>query len=67
VSFLLPLMFLSRRRKSGSPELDAGRELRLGPAANASLRAVMGIESLILATGLTPPVGGSRLVVGRRP
>lgn len=67
VSLLLPLMFLSRRRKSKSPELDAGRELGLGRATNASLRAVMGIESLILATGLTLPVGGSRLVVARRP
>ena len=67
VSLLLPLMFLSRRRKSESPESDAGRELRLGRATNASLRAVMGFESLILATGLTFPVGGSRLVVARRP
>ncbi|QND59298.1 class I SAM-dependent methyltransferase [Mesorhizobium huakuii] len=67
VSLLLPLMFLSRQRKSESPELDAGRELRLGRAANASLRAVMGIESLILASGLTLPVGGSRLVVAKRP
>jgi SAM-dependent methyltransferase len=66
VSLLLPLMFLSRRYKSESPELDAGRELRLGSTMNASLRAVMGVESLILATGLTLPVGGSRLVVARR-
>lgn len=65
VSLLLPLMFLSRRRKSLEP--DAGRELRLGPAVNASLRSVMGIEGLILATGLTLPVGGSRLVVAKRP
>lgn len=67
VSLLLPLMFLSRRRKSENPELDVGRELRLGPVTNSSLRAVMGAESLILAAGLTLPVGGSRLVVARRP
>jgi hypothetical protein len=66
VSLLLPLMFLSRRRKSESPELDAGSELRLGRATNTSFRAVMGIESLILATGITLPVGGSRLVVAKR-
>lgn len=67
VSLLLPLMFLSRRRNSENVEFDASREFRLGRAANASLRAVMGIESLVLATGLTLPVGGSRLVVARRP
>ena len=44
VSLLLPLMFQSRRRKGESPELDAGRELRLGRATNASLRTVMGIR-----------------------
>ncbi|MER8373519.1 class I SAM-dependent methyltransferase [Mesorhizobium sp. M1406] len=67
VSLLLPLMFLSRLRNSASQQFDAGRELRIGSAANASLRAVMGLESLILATGLTLPAGGSRLVVARRP
>jgi SAM-dependent methyltransferase len=67
VSLLLPLMFLSRRRGNQSGEFDASREFRLGAAANASLRAVMGIESLFLAAGLTFPVGGSRLVVARRP
>ncbi|TPJ75494.1 class I SAM-dependent methyltransferase [Mesorhizobium sp. B2-5-13] len=67
VSLLLPLMFLSRRRNSAGQRFDAGRELRIGSAANASLRAVMGLESLILATGVTLPAGGSRLVVARRP
>ena len=66
VSLLLPLMFLSRRRKSESLEFDAGREFRIGSAVNASLRTVMGIERLILGTGLTLPVGGSRLVVAKR-
>lgn len=67
VSLLLPLMLLSRRRNSEGSEFDAGREFRIGPAVNASLRSVMAIESLLLATGLTLPVGGSRLVVAKRP
>ncbi|RAZ92581.1 SAM-dependent methyltransferase [Mesorhizobium hawassense] len=67
VSLLLPLMFLSRRRNSESGEFDASREFRIGPVVNASLRTVMAIEGLILGTGLTLPVGGSRLVVARRP
>lgn len=67
VSLLLPVMYLSRRRERANAEYDASREFRISPAANAFLRAVMGVESAILATGLPLPVGGSRLVVARRP
>jgi SAM-dependent methyltransferase len=67
VSLLLPLMYLSRRRAPQGETYDPTRELRIAGPLNAALTAVMGIERGILATGITLPLGGSRLVVARKP
>lgn len=69
VTLLLPMMALSRlapRRASASS--DAYREFRLPRAANAAFAGAMRLErALRRTTGLKPSLGGSRLVIARRP
>lgn len=65
VTLLLPLLALSRwtMRKTDNDPL---REMRISAAANTSLATVLRVEYALLSTGMTLPVGGSRLVVATK-
>jgi SAM-dependent methyltransferase len=64
VSFLLPLMLYSRRRKRQTQ--SAMTELSVAPVVDTLLDHVMRIELLAIRMGLSLPVGGSLLLVARK-
>ena len=68
VSLLLPLMIASRLRKrrsdSGSNEMP---ELEVNKLLNALLEKFLDLERWMIGLGLTFPVGGSLLLVARKP
>lgn len=66
VTLLLPLMLASRLQTRRSREVGGSEALRLPPALDRALAAVMGVERLAIQNGLSLPVGGSRLVVAQR-
>jgi 2-polyprenyl-3-methyl-5-hydroxy-6-metoxy-1,4-benzoquinol methylase len=79
VSLLLPAMTVSRlserirpagrrRRERGKvPDDPVAREFRVGPVLNRCMRAVLRIEHMCRQAGLRFPIGGSRIVVARKP
>ena len=62
MSLLLPLLALSRRRRTFKPS----GELEVGPAANRLLGAVMALERALIAAGVSFPAGGSLLAVAHK-
>jgi SAM-dependent methyltransferase len=67
VSLLLPLMYLSRRRKRVTVEqFDALDELRIGGLANTLLEAVLDMERAFIRLGGAFPMGGSFLLIARK-
>lgn len=66
VTFLLPLMFLSRLRQRKAEGFDASGELRVGPAANSVLYAVMALERGLIHAGMSLRWGGSLLAVAHK-
>lgn len=69
VSLLMPAMMLSRlsRRKETPGESDPFAEFRIPAWLNSMMLFVMGVERTLIRMGLRFPVGGSRLVVARKP
>lgn len=69
VSLLMPALVASRlsRRKKNAGDSDPFAEFRIPSWLNRTLLAVMGIERALIRIGLRFPVGGSRLVVARKP
>jgi hypothetical protein len=68
VSLLLPLLLAVRVSKRGAGEaVDVQSELRIPPLLNRLLELVLDCERWLLVRGLSFPVGGSLLVVARRP
>jgi SAM-dependent methyltransferase len=65
VSFLLPMLFVSRMRQR-SDDVDPMQEFRISPALNAVAAATMASERLLIAAGISLPAGGSLLLVARR-
>jgi ubiquinone/menaquinone biosynthesis C-methylase UbiE len=67
VSFLLPLMFLSRlqQRKSHS-KYDIFSELKIGGCRNQLLEYVMTWERRCIQTGISFPFGGSLLLLAKK-
>jgi SAM-dependent methyltransferase len=67
VSLLLPVMWAARaRRPKLDPRYDPEAELKVGPAANALLKAVLDFERGLIALGTRFPLGGSLLVAARK-
>jgi SAM-dependent methyltransferase len=62
-SLLLPMMLLWRLKPG---EFDPERELRVPGAVNACFGAVLALERLAIAAGLSLPAGGSLLAVAER-
>jgi SAM-dependent methyltransferase len=70
VSLLLPAMLLSRKKRTESPDdfgYDATREFRISKLLNSTLLIIMRIEYWLIRMGLSFPIGGSRLVIAKKP
>lgn len=67
VSLLLPLMLLSRIKQRVAADWDPWAELRIGGGSNALAELIMGVERGLIAAFRSFPVGGSLLIVARRP
>jgi SAM-dependent methyltransferase len=69
VSLLLPLLIASRFSKRGVPadKLDPLAEYHIPRFINLALLSLLRVERAILRIGTTLHVGGSRLVVARKP
>jgi SAM-dependent methyltransferase len=66
VSLLLPLMAL-QRLLSRLRKYDPGDEFRISPFLNSALYLVMQFELTLLRVGLRFPIGGSLLLLARKP
>lgn len=66
VSTLLPLMAVQRLMRSRHTEIDPAAELKISGPLNKALEAVLDAERIVIAAGLSLPVGGSRFVVARK-
>ena len=67
VSFLLPLMLLSRmKQRKPQDDWDPMAELKIGGLLNALLGKVLDFERILIKSGFSFPAGGSLLVIARR-
>lgn len=66
VSILLPLMAFQRLFRADQ-KYNADDEFKISPFLNAGLYSVMRIEFILLKFGLRFPVGGSLLLLARKP
>lgn len=66
VALLVPLMWLSRSRAKDK-KIDPMDEFRISTLLNRILETVMKIELSLIKYGLNFPVGGSLLVLARKP
>jgi ubiquinone/menaquinone biosynthesis C-methylase UbiE len=67
VTFLLPVLYLSRRQRTAPERSDASHELQIGRAINRLLGAVMTLERQVIAGGLSLSAGGSLLAIAHKP
>ena len=67
VTLLLPALWYEVRFRRDRKTYNAERELKMNPLLNAALGAVMAAEALFIKVGIRLPIGGSRLVVARKP
>jgi len=67
VSFLLPLLAVSRlkQRRSSEP-FDPTSEFNINSSVNTALEKILDAERSLIRAGLSLPAGGSLLLVGRR-
>jgi SAM-dependent methyltransferase len=66
-SLLYPLMVWSRMRQKRDRDLQRWRELEISPPLNKTLESILKLERLLIEKGVSFPVGGSLLLIGRRP
>jgi SAM-dependent methyltransferase len=66
-SLLFPLMVWSRMQQKRDQDFQPWRELEIGSALNKILESILKLERLLIEKGLSFPVGGSLLLIGRRP
>lgn len=66
VTLLLPLMLISRVTSRRSGQGAGSEELALNPMLDRVLGAIMRVEHFLIRSGLSLPIGGSRLVVLQR-
>jgi SAM-dependent methyltransferase len=66
-SLLFPLMVLSRMQQKRDQEFQPWRELEISPTLNRILESILKLERLLIEKGISFPVGGSLLLIGRRP
>jgi len=66
-SLLFPLMVWSRMQQKRDQEFQPWRELEISPTLNRILGSILTLERLLIEKGLSFPVGGSLLLIGRKP
>jgi ubiquinone/menaquinone biosynthesis C-methylase UbiE len=66
VSLLLPMMLLSRRRHQNKKDFDPLKEFRISPVLNRILEVFLRLEHRMIQSGISLPMGGSRLVVASK-
>jgi len=67
ISFLLPLMLLSRmKRQLSSEKFDPLAELGIGRTKNAVLENILTVERACIKHGFSFPAGGSLLMIAKR-
>lgn len=66
-SLLFPLMVWSRMQQKRDQEFQPWREFEISPRLNKILGSILNLERLLIEKGLSFPVGGSLLLIGRRP
>ncbi len=66
VSLLLPAMLLSRLSNPWAKNDDPGAEFKRSQRSNRLLETVSFFENRLIRSGISFPLGGSRLVVARR-
>ena len=66
-SLLFPLMLWSRMRQKRNQDLQRWRELEISPPLNKTLESILKLERLLIEKGVSFPLGGSLLLIGRRP
>lgn len=69
VSTLLPAMYISRllKQKKMDVSIDTMAELRINPILNKIFEWLLNFELLLINFGISLPVGGSRLLIARKP
>jgi SAM-dependent methyltransferase len=69
VSTLLPAMYLTRllQRNKTDMDMDDVAGLRVNPILNKFFEYLLNIELAVIRVGISLPVGGSRLLVARKP
>jgi SAM-dependent methyltransferase len=67
VSLLLPIMMLARFKKVSKASYDPMSEFRINRFMNAVLEMVLNVERGLIQTGVSFPMGGSLLVLARKP
>ena len=69
VSTLLPAMYLSRllQRNKADMNMDDVAGLRVNPILNKIFEWFLGFELALIRAGVSLPVGGSRLLIARKP
>ncbi|MEM7376711.1 MAG: class I SAM-dependent methyltransferase [Pseudomonadota bacterium] len=68
VTVLLPLMAASRARlRHTDGDFNPATELEVNPVIDSALYALLALERRLIGLGVSLPVGGSRLVVARKP
>ena len=67
VSFLLPLMLISRiQRERSRKEFDPSAETRIGGGANTVLEKILTVERACITRGFSFSAGGSLLMIAKR-
>jgi SAM-dependent methyltransferase len=66
-SLLLPLMILSRMHQKRHGDVQPWRELEISPALNKVLESILTVERLMITNGVSFPLGGSLVLIGRKP
>lgn len=67
VSLLLPAMLLARRRRQDPKTFDPTAELKVRGFLNWSMERLMDLERALIKAGLDLPIGGSLLLVAKKP
>jgi trans-aconitate methyltransferase len=69
VSTLLPAMYFSRllKRHKTEARIDDMAELRINPILNTLFEWLLSFDLVLIRIGVSLPVGGSRLLVARKP
>jgi len=65
-SLLFPLMVWSRMQQKRDQEFQTWREFEISPRLNRILESILKLDRLLIEKGISFPVGGSLLLIGRK-